>query len=306
MCKRKGFSLVELLTVISIISLLMAILLPVLNRARRNARSGVCQSNLRQWGIVFKMYTDEYDGLLIRTTAEPTWYYPIREYYSSTADLLLCPSAKKPSNPEGRTAEPPYGGTFLAWGNFFTPAARPKWDTYGSYGMNHWAYMFNNQLGNEGGPWSGGSSYSYSFKSDENGTSYSYSSSWSYTSHVGESDTQQDSRYWKNAYVTNSNNVPLVFDSWWLYGYCNPDDPPPKSNAIPRVDLSVQANHLCMDRHSKAINSVFMDFSVRKVGLKELWVLKWYPEYNTAGRWTRAGGVRPENWPKWLRNCKDY
>ena len=305
MCRRKGFSLVELLTVISIISLLMAILLPVLHRARRNARAGVCQSNLRQWGIVFKMYTDEYDGLLVRTKSEPAWYYPVREYYSNIADLLVCPSATKPSNPGG-SADPPYGGTFLAWGNFFTPAARPAWDTHGSYGLNHWAYTFNKQMGTENGPWSGGGSYSYSYSTNSNGTSYSYSSSWSYNSYVGQDAAQEDSRYWKNAYVTNSNNVPLVFDCWWLYGYCNPNDPPPKNDAVPRVDLSTQANHLCVDRHNRSINSVFMDWSVRKVGLKELWVLKWYPEYNTAGPWTRAGGVRPESWPKWMRNCKDF
>jgi len=105
---RKGFTLVELLTVISIISLLMAILLPVLHRAKRNARAGVCQSNLRQWGIVFKMYTDEHDGLLVRTKSEPAWYYPVREYYSNMDELLICPSATKPSNPGG-SAEPPYG-----------------------------------------------------------------------------------------------------------------------------------------------------------------------------------------------------
>jgi len=302
MCNRKGFTLVELLTVISIISLLMAILLPVLHRTRRNAQAGVCQSNLRQWGIVFKMYTDEFDGQLISTTLEPAWYYPISDYYSNISDLLLCPSAKKPSNPDGRTVDPPYGGTFLGWGNFFTPVARPQWDTCGSYGLNHWAYKFNSGIGGEGCAWSG-SSYSYS--NDPNGTSYSYASSWSYASYLGDSTTQ-DERYWRNAYVTNSNNVPLVFDSWWLYGFCNPDDQPPESDAIPRVDLSRQANLLCVDRHSKAINSVFMDWSVRKVGLKELWALKWHPQYNTAGPWTRAGGVRPESWPKWLRNCKDY
>jgi len=161
-------------------------------------------------------------------------------------------------------------------------------------------------VGTENGPWSGGGSYSYSYSTNSNGTSYSYSSSWSYNSYVGQDATQDDGRYWKNAYVTNSNNVPLVFDSWWLYGFCNPDDPPPKSDAIPRVDLSIPANHLCVDRHNRYINSVFMDWSVRKVGLKELWVLKWYPEYNTAGPWTRAGGVTPERWPKWLRNCKDF
>ena len=49
-----------------------------------------------------------------------------------------------------------------------------------------------------------------------------------------------------------------------------------------------------------------MDFSARKVGLKELWTLKWHRQYDTWGPWTRAGGVRPEHWPEWMRNFKEY
>jgi len=51
---------------------------------------------------------------------------------------------------------------------------------------------------------------------------------------------------------------------------------------------------------------VFMDWSVRKVGLKQLWGLKWHTAYNTAGPWTPAGGVQPQDWPEWLRRFKDY
>jgi hypothetical protein len=49
-----------------------------------------------------------------------------------------------------------------------------------------------------------------------------------------------------------------------------------------------------------------MDWSVRKVGLKELWTLKWHREYNTRGPWTKAGGMQPEDWPKWMRKFKEY
>jgi prepilin-type processing-associated H-X9-DG protein len=61
-----------------------------------------------------------------------------------------------------------------------------------------------------------------------------------------------------------------------------------------------------MDRHRGGINSLFMDWSVRKVGVKECWTLKWSPTYNTAGPWTKQGGVRPEDWPPWMRRFKDY
>jgi hypothetical protein len=42
------------------------------------------------------------------------------------------------------------------------------------------------------------------------------------------------------------------------------------------------------------------------VGLKGLWTLKWSRDFDTAGRWTRAGGVQPEDWPDWMRRFKDY
>ena len=48
------------------------------------------------------------------------------------------------------------------------------------------------------------------------------------------------------------------------------------------------------------------DWSVRKVGLKELWTLKWDPAFDTSGPWTLAGGVQPEDWPQWMRGFKDY
>jgi hypothetical protein len=51
---------------------------------------------------------------------------------------------------------------------------------------------------------------------------------------------------------------------------------------------------------------LFMDWSTRKVGLKELWTLKWYTLCNTAGPWTKGGMVRPDDWPEWMRSFKDY
>ncbi len=61
-----------------------------------------------------------------------------------------------------------------------------------------------------------------------------------------------------------------------------------------------------INRHEGGVNCLFLDWSVRAVGLKELWTLKWYDEFDTHGRWTKAGGVQPEDWPKWMRNFKEY
>jgi prepilin-type N-terminal cleavage/methylation domain-containing protein/prepilin-type processing-associated H-X9-DG protein len=66
---QKRFTLIELLTVIAVIALLAAILMPALQQAREKGYSANCHSNLRQLGIFFDLYCDNHDG----------WYPPLTD-----------------------------------------------------------------------------------------------------------------------------------------------------------------------------------------------------------------------------------
>jgi len=91
---RRGFTLIELLVVISILSLLASILFPVFARARENARRTSCLSNLKQIGLAFMQYSQDYDEaypLSSFPAGNNSWTAGAQPYLKST-QLFRCPS----------------------------------------------------------------------------------------------------------------------------------------------------------------------------------------------------------------------
>ncbi|MHC4678040.1 MAG: type II secretion system protein [Planctomycetota bacterium] len=250
MKRREGFTLIELLVVIAIIALLMAILMPALQRVKKQAKTVLCQANLKQWGIVWAMYTDEnnskfpdYMGL--------NWMQKLIDYYSNSERLLYCPMATK-TQAEGAPVR---------------YSALPS--EAGSYTLNEWIYDSDDTSGNR--------------KLED---------------------------YWRNTSHKGLNNLPVMADgAWRADGQPFPTDSPPTYDGEPRTGVGVGGDEMrlfCIDRHDGTVNVLFMDWTTRKVGLKELWTLKWHQSFDIAGPWTMAGMARADDWPQWMRHHKDY
>jgi len=288
MDKRKAFTLIELLVVISVIALLMALLLPALQAARKQARAAVCLTKLKQWGEALALYTEDSQGRFPTDEDGGSGFWLLRGVFLRSGDpigddrtfhrfathnMALCPMATKTTT-VGTFARGAYfgsnpapiagtlGSTFAAW-EVTTPPAPFR----GSYGHNKWLFS------------------GFALKPHR----------------VGPRTPELDI-----SSLRGTAQIPTILDALvpWVKPLPPFDNPPPVSE--PPWPGGRAYDVPCINRHNGYINALFLDWSVRKVGLKELWTLKWYREYDTAGPWTRAGGVQPEDWPQWMRNFRDY
>jgi prepilin-type N-terminal cleavage/methylation domain-containing protein len=254
-----GFTLIELLVVIAIIAVLMGILMPALSRVRTQARGVVCQSNLKQWGTIWAMYTDSNNGLFpTRTQDSGRWVDLLYSYYHKDPKFRVCPVAKKIAAPNGATVTSEIcGDEETSWGIVAPSGNRPV-GTWGSYGINGWVYVCGGD------------------------TLYG----------------KVASGFWKTPNVRGAAQVPMFLDAIFWCGWPDDDDQPP---TLPergaRNYTDAEAMHrFCIDRHQQGINGVFLDFSVRKIWLKELWRVKWSKHFNTG---------QDIAWPQWMAHYKE-
>lgn len=281
MISKKGFTLVELLVVIAIIALLMSILMPALARVRIQAKTVLCQTKLKQWGGCLEMYAGDNNGIFMEGWNEGShpvepkdfWMECLRPYYKDP-DLRMCPSTTKTGTEVGGG---PYGGwgTLVAWGTFPGEEGEifSEWPCvisgdYGSYGNNGFIC------------------------SPAQGVQIIQDSPVEY--------------FWRRADVANTGAIPMFMDCQWLDARPRHSDTPPNFDGEPwNIDHYNQMNRICMSRHQGHINIIYMDHSVRPVGLRALWKQKWHRQFDLQNDWTEEGGCSITDWPEWLRDFPD-
>jgi len=267
---RKAFTLVELLVVISIIALLVAILLPALNKARNQAKSAVCLANLHHWGLIFELYAVDNNGKFMAgwTDDSDSGNWGVGRQWMHQ----LRPYYDN-VHEIGLCARTPIpdldsrgaGGTLGAWANMDSGDSAVMVGDYGSYGINDWAY--NPTQGNL---------------------------------YIGDANS-----YWRGPDIKGDrNNMPLFFDCIWTDAWPVDISPPPPWSGYSQMtdSTNTQMQRVCINRHSGAINMLFLDYSVRRVGLKELWRLKWSRDFSLSNPWSGYDAI----WPEWMENITDY
>jgi prepilin-type N-terminal cleavage/methylation domain-containing protein len=272
MSRTRGFTLVELLVVIAIIALLMSILMPALAKVREQAKTVLCLSNLKQMGAAFDMYTGDNNNYFqqgywgLADCTSANWWIYAVRPYYQSSDVCLCPTATK----LGYEAGGSYGEgghTFLAW-SAQTWLLRSPYKAGEVYG----SYGING---------------------------------WVEHNQCPDESENNKRRRWRHKNVRGTNNIPLLLDAPWIDCWPLHFDGPPVVEDLDWRHGSHMGRFM-KNRHNGGIQGLFMDYSVRWIGLKEMYTLKWHREFDTTNTHTLAGGSSPSSWPPWMKKFKDY
>jgi hypothetical protein len=259
---------------------LLANLAAIGPRGRRYAKQALCLSNLHKWGTIFQQFAADNNGYFMTgyipdyypTNPNDYWMGALRPYYDNNHYLRCCPEAAIPGTEIGGG---PWGGngTFTAWGAFpgeVCGEPSSAWPPviacdYGSYGMN--GYVCNPPLVDSQGhlPWG------------------AYN--------------------WRTANIAGADNIPLFLDCQWIDGWPNHTDEPPvfEGQSWGEHGSYNSMVRYCINRHNGFVNSAFLDFSARKVGLKELWRIKWHRMFDLTYPLPDWEAEAP-----WMKDFKDY
>jgi hypothetical protein len=109
--------------------------------------------------------------------------------------------------------------------------------------------------------------------------------------------SDEPEEYWRTPYVREAASVPMFLDGQWREMEPHPSDEPlPYETDMWTAGPMNEMRRACLNRHN-GLNGVFMDGAVRKVGLKQLWRLKWHRE------WPDDSPLPV--WPEWMENFRD-
>jgi len=274
MKKKNAFTLIELLVVIAIIALLMAIFMPVARRARNHARAVVCQNHLKQWGTTLALYAEENKGRLPRDSQAGMW-------------MLRGPQLN-----EGDPNVPEIYHNLTTKGISLCPMATK---------VENRNDVLTSITGEDKIICTTGSRFrAWEITYPAPAFSGSYGFNQGVFNNFSRYENTSDKMLGVNIFTMKDiASFPVLLDCGLPFGAVSDKNGPPKTEDF-------RGNNFCINRHDGFVNGLFLDFSARKVGLKELWKLKWSKDFDRTNRWTIAGGVRPKDWPEWMRHFKDY